>query len=239
MHNLQSFQNISGFSNTNAVVTLQSYIKSLSGLVAYYPMDETSGTTAVNQAPDTLGTLDGTITGATINQAGQSGTAYSFDGVNDIVTVLDNDLLDIIGAMSIFAIVKPIGNGGGNFGRIVDKSMYAYTTSNNLLYSTNVSVGGSSYEAGASAAVHNEWTYAGFTWNKDLGTNQGTHFKNGVSIGNFTQTNPNTANATDLHIGNRAALDRTFNGQMQHVALFSRAITTAEVLQLAQRAVLA
>jgi hypothetical protein len=53
----------------------------LNGLVSYYNMDETSGTTAV----DSHGSNDGTISGATIDQTGKINKAYSFDGTNDYV----------------------------------------------------------------------------------------------------------------------------------------------------------
>jgi hypothetical protein len=50
-------------------------------LVAYYKLDETSGSTAV----DVIAANNGTITGATVNQAGKIGTAYSFDGGDHVV----------------------------------------------------------------------------------------------------------------------------------------------------------
>jgi len=48
-------------------------------LISYYKLDETSGTTA----DDAHGSNDGTNSGATVNQTGKIGKAYSFDGVND------------------------------------------------------------------------------------------------------------------------------------------------------------
>lgn len=79
--------------------TLSDYIKSLSGLVAYYPLDEASGN-AINQAPDTLGSYDGTVVGMTQNVDGLIGKAYSSDGVGDQLT---------LGAMT------PYANAGDSF----------------------------------------------------------------------------------------------------------------------------
>lgn len=63
---------------------LYNYIRSLSGLVAYYPLDELSGGYAFNHAPDTYGTLNGVVSGATQAVAGQVGRAYSFASGNYI-----------------------------------------------------------------------------------------------------------------------------------------------------------
>jgi hypothetical protein len=51
--------------------------------VAYYKFDETSGSTADNA--EGTASYDGTISGATINQTGKMGKAFSFDGTDDEV----------------------------------------------------------------------------------------------------------------------------------------------------------
>ena len=56
------------------------------GLVSYYKLDETSGTTAI----DSHGTNNGTTTGAVVNQAGKLGTAYDFDGTDDHISIPNN-----------------------------------------------------------------------------------------------------------------------------------------------------
>ena len=53
-----------------------------SGAIAYYKLDETSGTTAI----DSVAGNDGTNNGATVNVAGKIGKAYSFT-VNDYVNL--------------------------------------------------------------------------------------------------------------------------------------------------------
>lgn len=51
--------------------------------IAYWRLEETSGSTVV----DEVGAFNGTRTGATMGAAGAVGTAYSFDGVDDHLTV--------------------------------------------------------------------------------------------------------------------------------------------------------
>jgi len=90
----------------DVILGLQTYIKSLSGLVAYYPLNETSGTVATNRAPTTLGTLDGTTSGATVGVAGKVGRAYSFDGVNDRIDLQNGNTVKNLAACSIGALVN-------------------------------------------------------------------------------------------------------------------------------------
>ena len=56
------------------------------GLVAYYKLDETSGTVI-----DSTGINNGTNNGATPNVAGKINTAYDFDGDNDYINIPDTD----------------------------------------------------------------------------------------------------------------------------------------------------
>lgn len=61
-------------------------IMRMKNLRAYYPTGEVEGTVARNYARATIGTLNGTIAGATLAQSAKYGLAYSLDGVNDKVT---------------------------------------------------------------------------------------------------------------------------------------------------------
>ncbi len=54
------------------------------GLVSYYRLDETSGSSAV----DSFGSNSGSISGAAVNQSGKIGSAFNFDGVDDYVSLL-------------------------------------------------------------------------------------------------------------------------------------------------------
>ena len=89
------------------VAQLYYYIKSLSGLVAYYPLNETEGN-AINRAPATFGTLNGTVTGATQGVNGLLGKAYSFNGTSDLVTVSDHaSLRGMVSVSWVFMLNLP------------------------------------------------------------------------------------------------------------------------------------
>src|SRR6188768_557077 len=98
---------------------LSQSIRLIPGLVAYYPLNEPSGNIAYNRAPATVGTYDATVSGPTQNAAGKYGPAYSFDGVNDIIT----DSLDLPHtAFSIFFIFKsPFTTSADNVRGILNK----------------------------------------------------------------------------------------------------------------------
>jgi len=61
-------------------------------LVAYWALNETSGTTCA----DSAGSNNGTITGATINQTGKLGKSYSFDENGDYVTLANESNFDFV-----------------------------------------------------------------------------------------------------------------------------------------------
>ena len=84
---------------------LERAIKRLPGLVAYYPLNETSGD-AKNYAPATKGSLDGSVTGATQGGVGQLGRACSFDGVNDNIDIGDIAAINDATSLSIFVLAK-------------------------------------------------------------------------------------------------------------------------------------
>ena len=81
------------------------------GLVAAYAFNEGTGTTTA----DATGTGHlGTLTGAVWTAAGKNGSALSFDGVNDWVTVNDANDLDLTNGMTLEAWVRPTALSGWN-----------------------------------------------------------------------------------------------------------------------------
>ena len=99
-----------GLSSPAVNVTVQLPTTSTSGLVAGYAFDEASGTTANNAAGSGNA---GSIFGAT-RVAGHAGQALSFDGINDLVTIADNNSLDLTTTMTLEAWVKPADLQGWN-----------------------------------------------------------------------------------------------------------------------------
>ena len=79
------------------------------GLVAAYGFDAGSGSSAADSSGK--GNV-GSISGAVWSGAGRFGSALSFDGVNDWVTVPDASSLDLTTGMTLEAWVRPSALGG-------------------------------------------------------------------------------------------------------------------------------
>ena len=80
-----------------------------SGLVAALGFNEGSGVAVGDASPEGNG---GTVSGASWSAAGRFGGALSFDGVNDWVTVPDDPSLDLSGALTVEAWVRPTALSG-------------------------------------------------------------------------------------------------------------------------------
>lgn len=252
MQNLQNLHSISSLSGGNKTVapttqSLSDYIKSISGLDAYYKLDETSGN-AINTAPATIGTLDGTITGATQGVAGLVGNAYSFDGVNDKVTFPEIEVTNT-SKISIVALVNP--SSVATFHTIMCKRTGATTSfafrigessgDRKLVWLWSVGGVNQSYIGSQPTVSASTNTLVGL--NFDWAT-PGTvdFFKNGVkttvarSFG--VGVNPDDANV-GVTIGATADDALDYSGTMQHVARCTSNISDAEHLRIAQLAGLA
>ncbi len=79
------------------------------GLVAAYGLDAGSGSSVVDSSG--RGNV-GSVSGAVWSASGRFGSALSFDGVNDWVTVADSSSLDLSGGMTVEAWVRPSRLGG-------------------------------------------------------------------------------------------------------------------------------
>lgn len=218
---------------------LKQYIKHLPGLVAYYPLNETAGATAYNKAPATLGTLNGTTTGATIGQAGQVGRSYSFDGVGDRVDFTAGITRTAGQPFSAFTMFKTAltdqyvyilgirnGSGAGDLWKIgVSNSAFKYeydSTGNGGTVTPNPAV-----------------TFNDSRWHMAVLVYDGSSIKgyfDGADVNGTVTDRPNAA--IDQTLGaigcNAATGDETFTGFAQHCGYLTRALSAAEILKLAR-----
>jgi PKD repeat protein len=199
---------------------------SANGLVAAFGFGEGSG----NTTGDASGRgNNGATAGATWTTAGKNGTALSFDGIDDWLTVADSTSLDLSSAMTLEAWVKPdmvskpwqtlfVKEGAGTFS-------YA-------LYAT----------AGGTSQVNAWWTEADNlyvspipqgTWSHVAVTSDGTTMRiylNGVQVGTTPVggTLPNTSGP--LRIGGNAVWgNEFFDGTIDDVRVYNRALSASEV----------
>ena len=194
---------------------------------------------------------NGTLTnGPTFSSA--NGGGIVFDGTDDSVPISSNlPLYCTTGNWSCQVWCYPINLGEGNFARIVenyDQSTYASTTllnsgwnltTNGTAVSNGIQVGqvGNSRANPLSIYFANFFTTYSIWYNitATVAGNVCRLYKNGVFFGtqNFSTAITTMAGlSVSTIIGNRGALDRTFNGTISIVLVYpNRTLSDAEVLQ--------
>jgi len=203
-----------------------------SGLVAAYAFNETGGTTVTDYSGNNL---TGTIVGAT-RAAGKYGNALSFNGTTNYVDLGNPAALQLTGSMTIEAWVKAAANPADD-GQIVAKSngtgwqlktskdtgaqtfgiaVSINSTSTSQRYSTTVRSLGTWYHV---AGVYNAAT-------STLSTYVNGVLDNGTLRGVVPATQVNSS--VNVNIGRRTG-GFYFNGIIDEVRIYNRALTPAEI----------
>jgi hypothetical protein len=195
-------------------------------LVAAYGFEEPSGT---NVSDESGRGNDGTISGATHTLAGRYGNALSFDGVNDMVSVADSSSLDLGSGMTLSAWVRPATVAGWrsvllkeHTGRLV----YAlYGSSDSTLPGGAVYTGSYHELQGAAAVPMQHWTHLAASYD---GTTMRLYV-DGTQVS--TQVAPGTITSSGgaLRLGGNALFGEWFNGLIDDVRVYSRALSPGEI----------
>lgn len=250
MQNLASLQNVRGFQKarvTDPFTQLFQAISALPGLVAYYPLNETSGN-AINQAPATFGTLNGTVTGATQGVAGQIGNAYSFDGVNDYIDTNYAPNFSASDKYTFNFLLKAPTQGSTKdlFGSVAEQGandsaiQIQLQSDGNIRFFVRDGVTGANIGNTPTSYPNDAWAMITLV---KRATNSFEYYKNGTSVAT-NNTTISTQNFTgyNFYVGCsnvRGTPASYMQGLVQHVAILSRDLSTAEVLRIAQIAGLA
>jgi PKD repeat protein len=202
------------------------------GLIASYSFNEAAGTTLVDQTG--LGHT-GTVSGATWTTQGRFGSALSFDGVNDWVTIADKNDLDFTTAMTAEAWVYPTANGGGSWRNVLIKersggevyNVYANADTNAptayVVRSANPSM---ALDArGTSQLPLNTWTHVAMTFdNATLRL-----YVNGVQVGTRAVAGPLLTSTGVLRLGGNGPWGEYFAGRLDEIRLYNRALSAVEI----------
>jgi hypothetical protein len=200
--------------------------------------NEASGTTAIDSSTSAR---NGTITGA-VRVPGKVGSALSFNGVNDWVTVIDGAAgtpLDLTTGMSIEAWVNPTALGGWNTVVLKERGVNALSYG---LYANDGAPqpGGVAAPAGyvratgldnviqgSSALPLGTWTHVATTYD---GTTQRIYV-NGVEVASRPQGGGIAVGDEPLRIGGNASFPggEFFHGLIDEVRIYNRARTAAEI----------
>lgn len=201
-----------------------------SGLVAAYDFDEGSGTTLADWSG---GGNPGTITGATWITSGLCDKALLFDGVDDWVTIADAPNLDLSNAMTIEAWINPTALSPTWRAIILKEASPRLAYS---LYTTDTSkprgsiVFGTTYHnaTGTTNVPLNTWTHMAAT----LGSGTLRIYVNGVQVGTKSVGSSSMSASTGpLRLGGNAIWGEFFQGRMDDVRIYNRALSSTEIQQ--------
>jgi PKD repeat protein len=220
----------SGGSNTikkSSLITITSQPANNNGPVAFYNFEGNSTTTVT----DLSGYGNhGAIKEAAIVTDGRFGKALSFDGVNDLVTINDSASLDLSAKFTLEAWVKPaaIKRSSVIFKEQPGSStynLYAYEDAD--LWSSSFNDGLNEHVTSSTNALPiNQWTHI-------VSTYDGAKlqlYKNGVLESSSAQSGPIKISEGVLQIGGNSIWGEYFQGYIDEVKVYNRALTTAEIL---------
>ena len=173
----------------------------------------------------------GSVSGAVWTASGRFGSALSFDGVNDWVTVPDASSLDLTTGMTVEAWVRPAALGGWR--TVVFKErpggvvygLYADQAAGRPL--GQVYIGSERSAIGTSALPLNVWSHLATTFDGSVVR----LFVNGVLVGTSSISGSMTASTGVLRIGGNSIWSEWYAGLIDEVRVYSRALTAAELQQ--------
>ncbi|MGH3371851.1 MAG: LamG-like jellyroll fold domain-containing protein, partial [Nocardioidaceae bacterium] len=201
-----------------------------SDLVAAYSFNEGSG----SMVADASGSGNaGTISGATWTSGGRFGNALFFNGADTWITIDDSASLDLTTAMTLEAWVYPTASAADWRSVIVKEG------SNNVLaYFLHASSSPNGEPAvGLTTATSEQALGAGLTlpvntWSHLAATYDGATLRlyvNGVEAANRAISGLLVTTASPLRIGGNGVWGEFFQGTIDEVRIYSRALTVAEI----------
>jgi hypothetical protein len=199
------------------------------GLVGAWGFEESTGTTTA----DASGKGNtGTINGPVRTTSGKFGSALTFDGINDWVTVNDSASLDLTTGMTVEGWAYPTAAGSAS----VWRAMAIKETANGLAWglypfgdaglpSGHALTSSEQWARGTSALPLNAWSHVAVTYD-------GTTIRmyvNGTQVGTKAQTGSLRVSSQPLRFGGDALWPEWFQGRLDEIRVYNRALTTAEI----------
>ncbi|MFZ2970720.1 MAG: LamG domain-containing protein, partial [Minisyncoccia bacterium] len=229
------------------------------GLVGYWNMEEGKGQTISDRSGNgnngTLGAntsvgKDDPVFTSGYSSAGPGGTGLKFDGVDDAVNAGSASSLDDIevqggGGMTVSAWIYPKSGGENTTGIIVAKPNitddsgrwgFYINSSQRIVFMKNYLT--QNLQSYTSAVINfNTWQHVVLTWNGGpTASTDIVFFLNGNQLSHLSDSNgvgtKNSDASSSFYIGNDRYLGRTFDGLIDEVRVYNRALSEDEIRQL-------
>jgi TM2 domain-containing membrane protein YozV len=198
-----------------------------SGLVAAWGFNEGAGTTVADASGNGN---TGTISGAAWSIQGRYGSALSFNGTNSVVVINSAPSLNLTTGMTLSAWVYPTANESG-WRTIMQREVNAY-----YLHASSGSGVLFPAAGGTFGSVDNSlvapYAIPVSTWSHLAVTYDGAAlrlFVNGAQVNSVLQTAPIETNTKPLRIGGNSPYGEYFQGLIDEVRIYNRALTAAEI----------
>ncbi|MFI6502284.1 LamG-like jellyroll fold domain-containing protein [Nonomuraea typhae] len=193
------------------------------GLVAAYGMNEGAGVTVADSSG--IGN-NGASTAAAWSTTGRYGTALSFNGASSWVTVADSPSLRLTSGMTLEAWIRPTTTTGW---RTIAMKQYA----NDLAYSLDLNDRAhSTIHTTAERGLYGTTSLPLNTWTHVAATYDGANLKlftNGTEVSSVTASGNIRTDNGALRIGGNAVWGEHFNGLIDEVRIYNRALTPAQI----------
>jgi Concanavalin A-like lectin/glucanases superfamily/Bacterial Ig-like domain len=205
------------------------------GLVAAYGFEETSGSTVTDASRD----HNGTISGATRTTSGRFGRALVFDGFNDWVTIPNDSDFNLTSGLTIEAWVRPdvLGSTWRTAVMKERSSNLAYAlfaNNNNRDPAGRVVTGGFDLSTGGGAQLAlGAWSHIAMTW----GSNALRVYVNGSPVSARSTSGSLATGTGPLRIGGNSFRSEWFDGRIDEVRVYHRALSGSEIAADMNRAV--
>jgi hypothetical protein len=198
------------------------------GLVAAFALNAGSGS---NVADSSGSKNSGTVSGATWSSSGRFGSALSFDGVNDWVTVADAASLDLSSGMTLEAWVRPSRLGGWRTVVFKERSggvvygLYGDQAGGRPL--GQVDIGGERNAVGSASLPLNVWSHLATTFDGSMVR----LYVNGTQAGSLPFAGSMAASTGPLRLGGNSVWGEWFAGLIDEVRVYNRALSASEIQQ--------
>ncbi|HJZ53858.1 MAG TPA: LamG-like jellyroll fold domain-containing protein, partial [Gemmataceae bacterium] len=171
----------------------------------------------------------GTLSNTAWTAAGKYGSALSFNGTSSWVTVASASSLNLTGAMTLEAWVKPTALSGWQAVLLKETSgglAYALYANDGVPRPAGyVHIGGDNEASGTAGLPLNTWSYLAVTYD---GANLNMYV-NATLVGSLAQTGNIATSTGTLRIGGDSIWGEYFNGLIDEVRVYSRALQPVEI----------
>ena len=210
------------------------------GLVAHWKFDEQNNSQIFDSSG--YGARADMISMDSVNDwvSGKAGNALDFDGINDFAEASSSEAHQVNGDLTITFWIYPTNIAKGQQD-IISKDPSAEFE----VFMKSTGALAFRHGDGAAPEIINEpasWSLAQNSWThvtlvRDVSAGELNFYINGTNIGSATYTTAIATSTSDIRIGHRSGTSFYFQGQLDDLRIYNRALASTDVAALAKGAV--